>query len=459
MSGEHILVVDDEADIRAVVHDILDDEGYSVDIASNAEQARSKRLLRRPDLVLLDIWMPDTDGITLLREWAESDDFDSPVVMLSGHGTVDTAMEATRLGAADFLEKPLSLAKLLDTIQRALAAPQRIEPKPVKDAHHGLIPERLEPLGTGVLIDQFRDQLQRAAEHDVPVLLAGEPGSGRGMAARYIHSIGHRCDEPFVNVVPAAFAAQAPAALLGRFNENEVTMGAIAKARAGMVFIDEVADFDDDTQRLLVGIMDSNDYLPVGAVDKERVACRIMASTRPDITRATEAGRLRRDLVDTLGVLVINVPSLREYRADVPDLLRYFTDRLVDQEDLPFRRFSVAAQNRLRNYPWPGNLRELRNIVRRFLTLGNDGDVTLAEVDHALASVTTGDADSALIKQDFLGMPLREAREQFERAYLRQQLKLADGKVGKLAERVGLERTNLYRKLRSLGIEPRSGRH
>ncbi|HET6655012.1 MAG TPA: sigma-54 dependent transcriptional regulator [Gammaproteobacteria bacterium] len=447
MSGERILVVDDEADIRAMVREILDDEGYEVDVAANASEARTARQAHSPDLVLLDIWMPDTDGITLLREWSEAGDLDAPVVMLSGHGTVDTAIEATRLGAADFLEKPLSLAKLLDTIEQALTQHSAAN----KAGRHALIPERLEPLGKSPVVENFREQLQRAAQHDAPVLLAGEPGTGRGSSARYLHAISTRAAEPFIDVVPAALGANPVAALLGERDDGEVKAGLIARARAGVLFIDELRDLDDDTQSLLAGVLESGRYRPVGAEREERLTCRIIASTRPGFREAAEAGRLRRDLIDAVGALTIQAPALRQYHEDVPELLRYYVDLLVDQEDLRFRRVSFAAQNRLRNYPWPGNLRELRNLVRQFLTLGGSGEVSLSEVEEALAA--TVDDEQPLVKQDLLSLPLREAREHFERAYLEQQLKLSGGRVGKLAERVGMERTHLYRKLRSLGIE------
>lgn len=452
MSGERILVVDDEADIRTLVHDILDDEGYTVEVAGNAAEARNKRAARPPDLVLLDIWMPDTDGITLLREWSEAGDLDAPVVMLSGHGTVDTAMEATRLGAADFLEKPLSLAKLLQTVEQSLAKRRATDGK----AGRALIAERLEPFGRSPLIDTLREQIRRAAQRDAPVLFVGEPGSGRESAARYLHALSERAKAPFVGFVPAALGtATGVETLVGEVRGGDPRPGLLAQAQGGALFINELGDLDPDAQRLLVGVLESGRYRSAGGERDVRLDARLLVSARPDYNRAVEAGRLRRDLVDLVGVLPIKVPALRDYVEDVPELLRYHVDLLVDQEHLRYRRMSFAAQNRLRNYPWPGNLRELRNLVRRFLTLGSGPEVTLAEVEAALAPAA--DDEQPLVKQDLLSLPLREAREHFERAYLEQQLKLAEGKVGKLAERVGMERTHLYRKLRSLGIELHAG--
>lgn len=453
MSGERILVVDDEADIRTLVREILADEGYEVDVAANAAEARAARSVRPPDMILLDIWMPDADGITLLREWAEAGVLDAPVVMLSGHGTVETAMEATRLGAADFIEKPLSLAKLLQTVEQVLA---RGRGAAGKSARRTLIASNFEPFGKSPQIETLREQLRRAARHDTPVLLIGEAGSGRETAARYLHALSGRAGGPFVNFVPAAMQPDNGIAVLcGEADGGERRPGLFAKARGGVLFINELADLKPETQRMLGGVLETGTFQSLGSGQPEVLQCRLLASARPDIDTAVAAGRLRRDLVDRLGALPIHVPALREYREDVPELLRYYVDLLVDQEGLRYRRISVAAQNRLRNYPWPGNLRELRNMIRRFLTLGDDNEVTLAEVEAALHPIMDG--DQPLVKQDLLALPLREAREHFERAYLEQQLELSGGKVGKLAERVGMERTHLYRKLRSLGIELRSG--
>lgn len=452
MSGERILVVDDEADIRTLVREILVDEGYEVDTAANAAEARAARASHPPDMVLLDIWMPDIDGISLLREWAEAGALDAPVVMLSGHGTVETAMEATRLGAADFIEKPLSLAKLLKTVERALAGGHA---GGGRNARRRLIASNFEPFGKSPLIETLREQLQRVAHHDTPVLLVGEPGSGREMAARYLHAISGRAAGPFVNFVPAASPGGGTMSLRGDYRDDERRPGLFAKASGGVLFVNEITDLDDDAQALLAGTLATGTYAPPGGGSDQPLACRPIASAQPDFEAAVAIGRLRRDLVDRLGVLPIHVPALREYREDVPELLRYYVDLLVDREGLQYRRISVAAQNRLRNYPWPGNLRELRNMIRRFLTLGDGGEVTLAQVEAALQP--TPEDDQPLVKQDLLALPLREAREHFERAYLEQQLELSGGKVGRLAERVGMERTHLYRKLRSLGIELRSG--
>jgi DNA-binding NtrC family response regulator len=446
----HVLVVDDEADIRALISDILTDEGYGVTVAANATEARAARAERRFDLVLLDIWMPDTDGITLLREWSDSGEMNSPVVIMSGHGTVDTAVEATRLGALDFVEKPLSLAKLLRTVESALesAGPQFGKSR-------GMLPSVLTPVGRSVLMQDLRDKVQQYARHESSVLLSGEPGTGRGAFARYLHALSDRADEPLISVTAASLtASNFEQKLLGTERNGEIVAGAFERAEGGTLIIDELSDLDPAAQKLLLGILDDNKFTRVGGDEVVRQRARIVATVCADFEAKSDAGLLRRDLVAHLGVLSLRVPPLRDYAEDVPELLNYYVDKLVDAEGLTFRRFSVAAQNRLRNYPWPDNVRELKNLVRRLLLTGDGDDITLEEVEVEMSS--TAPIDEPLVKRDLLALPLREAREQFERAYLQQQLILSDGKVGQLAKRVGMERTHLYRKLRSLGVDFKS---
>lgn len=425
-----VLVVDDEADIRNLVQDILVDEGYEVAVAANAAQARRERQQRKPDLVLLDIWMPDTDGITLLQEWTREGPLEHPVVMMSGHGTVDTAVEATRLGASAFVEKPLSLAKLLKTVELALEGAR------TRQKRHWQLPDVVEPVGRSPAMRELREQVRRVAQHEAPVLIVGEPGSGREAFARYLHSLSARSAEPFVAcAVSSVTEASAETQLLGEAGQP----GLLDQAAGGVLFLDEIDDMQPEVQRVLLGALERGH------------AARLVCSAQPQLQRAIAAGAFRRDLYAQLAVVTLHVPALREYAEDVPELIRHYTDALVDRERLPYRRFSMAAQNRLRHYPWPGNVRELKNLIHRFLIMGGEDEVTLEEVERAIgAEQPTGDG---FVKQDLLALPLREAREAFEKAYLEQQLLLADGKVGKLAQRVGMERTHLYRKLRSLGID------
>jgi two-component system, NtrC family, nitrogen regulation response regulator NtrX len=433
-----ILVVDDEANIRALIDEILSEEGYDVTTAADAKQARAARKDNEYDLILLDIWMPDTDGISLLKEWSENGAAGA-VVMMSGHGTVDTAVEATRLGAVDFIEKPVSLAKLLRTVEKALAARRSKEQRRVTLA------QATAPAGKSQPMRALREQIARVAQHDAHTLFTGEAGSGRELFARYLVSQSGQSRAPFVIVMGGDLSAEdAQRQLLGDGGQP----GALERADDGILFIKELGDVSPAAQRLLLGILDQGAYRPTGQSVDKPLNVRILCSAFPGFERSES---VRRELLSHLSIVVIRVPPLREYSEDVPELLRYHVDVLVDAEGLPFRRFSVAAQNRLRNYPWPGNVRELKNMVKRLLILGGEEEISLAEVEAQLA--TDAPDGEPLVKQDLLAMPLREAREHFERAYLQQQLLLCGGKVGQLAKRVGMERTHLYRKLRSLGVD------
>ena len=450
MSTSHVLVVDDEADIRALIDEILSEEGYEVTVAGDASEARSAREGNTFDLVLLDIWMPGTDGISLLREWSEPGDLDCPVVMMSGHGTVDTAVEATRLGAFDFVEKPLSLAKLLHTVERAIDASK----KPAGPGR-SMLPSLLSPIGRSPLIKELREKVQQYAKSDSPVLFAGEPGTGRSAFARYIHSMSARVDAPLITLLGASLTeSNAEERLLGSEDGGDVHSGYFERAKNGTLIIDELTDLCDQAQKLILSVMEQGEFVRSGGNEPIKLQARVIATANADLEKAVENGTLRRELVSCLNTLTVRVPPLREYAEVVPELLNYYVDKLVDAENLPFRRFSVAAQNRLRNYPWPDNVRELRNLVRRLLMSNSEEEISLEEVEAEISS--TAHVDEPLVKQDLLSLPLREAREQFERSYLQQQLALCDGKVGKLAQRVGMERTHLYRKLRSLGVDFRS---
>ena len=445
MSNARILVVDDEADIRDLVQEILTEEGYTVDVAANAAEARAACARQAPDLVLLDIWMPDTDGISLLREWQQSQSLTAPVVMMSGHGTVETAVEATRLGAVDYVEKPLSLAKLLRTVRSAIDEGQRR-----RQSARSLLPPLLAPVGRSRLMRELREQVKQLAPHDAPVLILGESGTGREAFARYIHSQSARAGGPFVVAMAGALSdSNAETLLYGTEAGGAPRKGLLEEAEHGVLFVNELGDLPPAAQRLLLAALEAGRFVRQGG--RSHVACdvRVICSAQPGF-EATGIP-FRQDLLSQLSVLSLRVPPLRDYAEDVPELLRYYVERLVDDSRLVFRRFSVAAQNRLRNYPWPGNIRELKNLVQRLLIRGGPEEIDLEEVEREIAA--RAPSDEPLVKQDLLAMPLREAREHFERAYLTQQLQLCHGKVGQLAKRVGMERTHLYRKLRSLGVD------
>lgn len=447
MTATRVLVVDDEADIRGLLKEILSEEGYEVSVAGNASEARANRASSAPDLVLLDIWMPDTDGITLLREWSGDPSLQPcPVVMMSGHGTVDTAVEATRLGAFDFIEKPLSLAKLLRTVERALESARSLQQR---SAARRLREAPESPVGKSPAMQALREQVEQVAGFDTAVTLVGEAGSGRSFFARYLHAQSPRAKQPYVHLVAAGVTDdQAAELLFGREDGEDISSGYLERASRGTLHIDEMEDLGSEAQRLLLGALETGEFVRVGGHEPQALSLRLVSSALPGFD--SRSG-FRRDLAALLNVVTLRVPPLREYAEDVPELLSHYVDQIVDREGLAFRRIGVAAQNRLRNYPWPGNVKQLKNLVHRLLIMGGDEEIGLEEIEALLEQDRT--TSEPLLKQDLLALPLREAREQFERAYLQQQLTLCNGKVGQLAKRVGMERTHLYRKLRSLGID------
>ncbi len=451
MSSGHILVVDDEPDIRNLVKEILEDEGYEVSVAESGETARHARRVRRPDLILLDIWMDDVDGITLLREWSDNGQLPCPVIVMSGHGTVETAVEATRLGAYDFIEKPISLAKLLLITRRALEADK------LQQENLGLrkqVQPVCEPTGKGEVMQLLRDQAKRIAEHSTWVLISGEPGAGKETIARYIHAQSPLRDRPFIEVAVGSMSPENSAGeLFGSEDGNQIHYGRLEQANGGVLFLGNISDMDLQTQARLLSVFQTHSFLRMGGTEPVPVDIRVIATTSRDLETEVKEGRFREDLFYHLNVVPLHVPPLREHSEDVPELLNYYVDRFVMQESLPYREFSTAAQNRLRNYLWPGNIRELKNLVQRLLILGVGATIEVEEVDAAIRSAQTPSLAGSETSSMPMDMPLREAREQFEKLYLEHQLRDVGGSVGKLAKRVGMERTHLYRKLRSLGID------
>jgi two-component system nitrogen regulation response regulator NtrX len=451
MSTAYILVVDDEPDIRQLVSDILRDEGYQVAMADNAASARRSLRERRPDLILLDIWMPDMDGISLLKSWLVNGELPCPVIMMSGHGTVETAVEATRLGAYDFLEKPLSLAKLLLSVEHALEARRLL------DENSGLrrrTNDWIEPIGNSPVIQQLREQVKRIARHDSWVLISGEPGSGRETIARYLHAHSVRSQRPFIDIGVAAITHSGAALeLFGRETEGHVQYGRLEQAGGGVLFLDEVADMDMDVQAQFVAALDSGDFLRVGGTEPVHIDARIIAATQQDLQAAVAEGRFREDLFYQLNVVPIQVPALRDRLEDVPVLLEHAVNQLVEQERLPHRVFSTAAQDYLRDYAWPGNVRELINLVQRILIFQGAGEISLDEVKNAIGQQIVRTQPQPMIGSVSMDQPLREARESFEKAYLQYHLTQAEGNVTQMAQTIGVERTHLYRKLRDRGVE------
>jgi two-component system nitrogen regulation response regulator NtrX len=409
---QQILVVDDEIGIRELLSEILSDEGYQVRLAENASTARAFRSSARPDLVLLDIWMPDTDGITLLKEWAAAGLLTMPVVMMSGHGTIDTAVEATRIGAYDFLEKPIALQKLLATVGRALK--------------HGGEQARsalsLASLGRAPLVVELKQRLERVMNLRAPLLLTGEPGCGLELAARFLH----QRNTPWVAPDGAAGLAEAPLELLNQ-------------ARDGTLFLREVAELSRIEQKGLL----------LAASKLERYNVRLVSGASSDLAELVAQGSFDSRLYSVLASATIRVPSLREHREDVPDIANLTLLRMMESKETPPRQFTTAALNALRNYDWPGNIAQLESVVRTLALTCSQEQIPVEEVSRALPQPA---ASAPTTHHLALDMPLRDARDAFERAYFEYHIAREGGNISRVAESVGLERTHLYRKLKQLGI-------
>ncbi len=450
MSKRQILVVDDEPDIRNLVQEILEDEGFSVNVAENATKARQEVESFKPELILLDIWMPDVDGITLLKEWKENDHVSAPIIMMSGHGNVETAVEATRHGAYDFIEKPLSISKLLLTIKHAF------ETSSLKQENlqlHHVSSSKLEPIGKSKVILELRSKIARIAKHDAPVLIYGESGTDKELFARYLHSLSPRNEGTFITVSISALSKDhAEIELFGLETNNQVQEGYFDKAKGGALYIKDIGELDKSLQSRLLDVLETKKYSHTGSSEQIELDMHIIAATRFNIETLIQENRFGDDLYYLLNVLPISIPPLREHFEDVPALLEYYVDYFIETEGLPYRKFSVAAQNRLRSYQWPGNVRELKNIVQRLLILGTDETINMDEIESSLGNTPSKQTGSTVEGFDF-DVPLRDARESFEKAYLEYQLKKAKGSVSKVANAVGIERTHLYRKLKTLGID------
>jgi len=409
---QHILVVDDEIGIRELLSEILSDEGYQVRLAENAADARAFRSQARPDLVLLDIWMPDTDGITLLKEWAASGLLTMPVVMMSGHGTIDTAVEATRIGAYDFLEKPIALQKLLATVGRALK-------------HGGERTQAalsLASFGRAALVVDLKQRLERVMSLRAPLLLTGEPGCGLELAARFLHPR----NAPWVAPENHSVLAEAPLELLNQ-------------AREGTLFLREVTDLSRVEQKGLLLAMSK----------LERYNVRVISGASRDVAELVAHSTFDSRLYGLLAATTIRVPSLREHREDVPDIANMILSRLVEAREAPPRQFTTAALNALRNHEWPGNLAQLENTVRTLALTSSQEQISLEDVNHALPARGAASRPGHDLPLD---LPLRDARDAFERAYFEYHIAREGGNISRVAETVGLERTHLYRKLKQLGI-------
>jgi two-component system, NtrC family, nitrogen regulation response regulator NtrX len=419
-----ILVVDDEPDIRHLLEDILEDEGYAVVTAEDGNSARQAFASGSFDLVLLDIWMPDIDGISLLKEFLQhnaryTNDRHTKIVMMSGHGTIETAVEATRIGATDFLEKPLSTSQLLATIASAL---KDVTPSPKP---HDYVDTQI--VGKSAVMEQLVSGVSAFASSVQPILIEGETGVGKGLFARFIHHC-HDGEKPdFINVHGVALQRQDVGATL---------------AQRGTVLIRDIDRMSLETQAVLVT-----------ALDEHLCQARLIATAHEHLEKRVEENGFLPELYYRLSSVRFVISPLREHAEDVPELLSYMTNVLCLELSYPYRRFSLAAQNYLRHYPWPGNVIELKNLVQKLLHAQKDSEISLEEVEAALAKDTYESSPSYI--SSLYAMPLKEARDAFERGYLVHHLRENQGNISQTANKAGLERANLYRKLKVLGIDPK----
>jgi two-component system nitrogen regulation response regulator NtrX len=404
-----ILVVDDEVGIRELLSEILADEGHQVTLAESAGDARRLRERARPDLVLLDIWMPDTDGITLLKEWAASGQLTMPVVMMSGHGTIETAVEATRIGALDFLEKPIALQRLLATVKRALRNTEAAATPPLG----------LAALGRSAVLAEAKKRLSQIALSAAPLLMRGERGMQPELFARLLLAPG----APFQS--GAEVLSEPPSELLGR------TAG-------GIVFLPDLSKLGRNEQRQL-------EFLLPRA---ERHKVRIVGFSPLDVKALAEKHDFDPELAARLAQLTFKLPALREFSEDVPDLASLMLTQLVEARVCPPKRLSVAALNALRHHSWPGNLVELESVTKDLALTSLEDEIRLEDVERVFGAR----ASPGTLPEVAFDRPYREAREAFERLYFEYLLSRENGSMSRVAERSGLERTHLYRKLKALGL-------
>ncbi len=425
MSAPHILIVDDEQDIRELISDILVDEGYDVSTAGTADQASQHYNDLDLDLVLLDIWMPDADGISVLQSWQENQPLSCPVVMMSGHGTVETAVQATRLGASDFIEKPIALARLLATVKQTLESSGE-QPETGVAAARSVAPIP-EPQGKSIIRQDLRRQMSQLAQHPHHYCLVGPVGTQKSLMAGWIHQNSPQCEKPLVTFEDA--------------DQLEVLIK--NNKLAGTLLLNAKLLPDPTLQNRLAQHL------------KEQTGndCRLVLLSEVTPRTLLESECISEPLFFAVSAAMVTLLPLNQHIEDIPDLVRYYTELLPDQENLPYRHMSLAGQNCLRQYSWPGNEQELINLIRQLLLLGGDGEITRAEVEQVLENQSAG--NTGYSASNIFDQPLRQAREDFEREYLIYHLQRSAGSVGAMAELVGMERTHLYRKLRGLGLDPK----
>lgn len=447
-----ILVVDDEIDIRKLIAGILEDEGYGARTANDADSALTAIEQRRPSLLVLDIWLQGSrlDGLQLLDEIKRRHN-DLPIIVISGHGNIETAVSAIKRGAYDFIEKPFKADRLLLQVARAIEAAQLRRENAelrVKSGH------TLELIGSSPAVSQVRAAIERLAPTNSRVLISGPPGAGKEMTARLLHGHSRRADGPFVVLNAASMAPERMETELFGVEGQPGQTGTFELAHGGTLFIDEVADMPLETQGKILRVLVEQTFRRVGGNTKVSVDVRVISASSRDLAMEIVAGRFRQDLYDRLNVVPLKLPSLRERREDIPQLAAYFMRREAEAQGLALRQLGDDTITVLQMGEWPGNVRELRNVIARLLILAPGGAGSTIGAD-ILPPDLMGSRQSLLQSErseEIMTMPLREAREVFEREYLLAQITRFGGNVSRTAAFVGMERSALHRKLKLLGV-------
>src|SRR3954452_17691705 len=454
-----VLVVDDEADIRELVSGVLEDEGYAVRSAADSGAALEAVEDRRPSMVLLDVWLQGSrlDGIELLQEIKRRDPT-IPVLMISGHGNLDTAVAAVREGAVDFIEKPFEAERLIYLVDLATET-DRLRPE--NETLRRQVGHEEQLHGTSVAINTVRATLKRVSPTGSRVLITGPAGVGKEIAARMIHNWSPRAKAPFV-VLPAAMMSpeRVEEELFGSETDGVVRPGLLEHAHGGTLFLDEIADMPLTTQGKILRVLTDQSYHRIGGQRPVKVDVRVLSATARNLSEEIAAGRFREDLFYRLNVVPVRIPPLRERREDLPEMVAYFLARFAAERHMSTPSISEEAMAALQAHDWPGNVRQLRNIIERTMILAPGDRVACIEVDLLPPEIldnqsSMGGANNAMA---IMGSPLREARESFEREYLKIQIRRFSGNISRTASFIGMERSALHRKLKALGIgEKREG--
>ncbi|MBS0122994.1 sigma-54-dependent transcriptional regulator [Thetidibacter halocola] len=446
-----ILIVDDERDIRELIGDILEDEGFTTRLAGNSSEAMAAINAEPPALLILDIWLKDSkmDGIDILKT-VKRDNPDIPVVIISGHGNIEIAVAAIKQGAYDFIEKPFNIDQLLVVIRRAMETSRlRRENATLKRGET----RSAEMIGESPAFRALIGQLDKVTKSNGRVMLTGPAGCGKEVAARYIHSRSNRASGPFVTVNCAGVEPDMMEAMLfGRESSKRgVEPGLLEQAHGGVIYFDEVADMPVGTQSKILRVLVDQQFTRQGGADKVRVDLRVISSTNRDLKTEIAAGRFREELYHRLNVVPIPVPSLAERREDIPVLAGHFIGEFNRAQGLPLRDITEEAVALMQTMAWPGNVRQLKNLVERVLILG-DGGGPIEARELPQEGGGDGEEDRVILSGTLATLPLREAREAFEREYLLTQINRFGGNISRTANFVGMERSALHRKLKSLGV-------